>query len=223
VWKPINHVPAQKPLVHFEVLMTINNSATDHWDNFQWHVRNMNGQRLFTVDFDNFYTDVSYLLDDGTTNVTAQRFTNGVPFRFSLDMDFQMNQWSAAADGIPFITGQPITAAGASLTLGAVAAVWAIFDSNNPGDNFMTFDDYRITALPTGTDLAWIERLGSVGNAFALRLHGPDECHYAIETTTDLLTWIPLKTNVVFDGSVDFIDTTSGVSPQRFYRARFVP
>jgi hypothetical protein len=134
-----------------------------------------------------------------------------------------MNQWSASFDGVQFVDGQPITTTGASLTLGDVSMVWAIYDANNPGDNFVTFDNYRITAMPTGTDLAWIETLGLVGNAFALRLHGPDECHYAIEASIDLLTWTPLKTNVVSGGSVDFVDTGSGPSPRRFYRARFLP
>lgn len=225
VWRPVNHYPTNKPVVHFEVQMTITSSSENrpNEDNFRWSVYNVEGHFLFEVDFDNFYKDVSFFLDDGSTTVTPQTFANDVPFLFSIDMDFQANQWSASIENRPFITGLPITTTGAQLTLGDVDAVWAIYDAGAPGDNSMLFDNYRITAMPVGTDLAWIERLGFVGTAFALRLHGPDECLYAIETSVDLLTWTALKTNMVTAGSFDFIHSPAASSPARFYRARFVP
>jgi hypothetical protein len=87
----------------------------------------------------------------------------------------------------------------------------------------MVFDNYRITAAPTGIASAWLEPLGHVGSAFLLRLHGPNDCRYAIESTTNLSAWLPLKTNVVTGGSFDFIDTNLSGSPTRLYRARFIP
>ena len=227
VWRPVNHVPTNKPIVQFEALMTITASSitSPNADNFRWSVYNIDGQRLFTVDFDNYFTDVSYLLDgeSPTSIVTTQRFTNDVPFLFSLAMDFELNSWSAAIDGITFIYNQPITTAGASLTLGDVDAVWAIYDPDNPGDNFMAFDDYRLTAIPASATASRLELLSMDGTATALRLHGPSGYRYAIETSTNMVNWIPLRTNVTSDGSFDFVHLGAEASLLRMYRARFVP
>jgi len=226
VWKPVDHVPTSKPLVNFEVLMTITPSSTNqpNLDNFRWSVYNIEGDRLFSVDFDNYFLDVSYRLDDAPTNrVTSQLFTNDVSFKFSLTMDFQSNQWSAAIDDTAFLTGLPITTTNAPLNLGDVDAVWVIFDTDDPGDNYMVFDDYRITAAPAGTDSAWLQQLGLAGGNFLLRLHGPEQCSYAIDVTTNLATWKPLKTNVVTGGYFDHVDAQTDGFPMRLYRARLVP
>jgi hypothetical protein len=213
-------------LVTFDVLMTIVDSTLAHTnrDIFRWSVYNMQGDRLFSVDFDNLFLDVSYRLDGAATLVvTDQLFTNDVPFQFSLSMDFQSNQWSAAIDGVPFLTGLPITTTNAPLNLGDVDAVWVITDPDDPGDNHMVFDNYRVTAASTETGSAWLEPLGHVGNLFLLRLHGPNDCRYALDVTTNLTTWLPLKTNVVTGGYFDYIDTDLAGSPMRLYRGRLVP
>ena len=226
VWRPINHVPATQPVVRFEVLMTIiaSSASQPNLDNFRWSVYNMEGNRLFSVDFDNFFLDVSYQLDGASSNVlTGQAFANDVPFLFGLAMDFQSNQWSASVDGVTFLDGLPITTTNAPLNLGDVDAVWAIFDPDAPGDNYMVFDNYRLTAEPAGTDAAWLQQLGFAGSNFLLRLYGPEQCRYAIEATTNLLTWTPLKTNVVTGGYFDYLDSNLNGGPARLYRARLVP
>jgi hypothetical protein len=226
VWRPINHLPTEKPLVNFEVLMTVVDStqAQPNRDNFRWSVYNIEGDRLFSVDFDNYFLDVSYQLDGPVTNVvTDQLFTNDVPFWFSLSMNFESNQWSAAIDGHPFLAGLPITTTSAPLNLGDVDAVWAIYDTNAPGDNYMVFDNYRITAAPIAVASARLEQLAHGDNLFLLRLHGPDDCRYALDVTTNLTTWLPLKTNVITGGYFDYIDTDLSGSPMRLYRGRLVP
>lgn len=226
VWRPVNHLPTERPLVTFEVLMTIVDSTLAHTnrDIFRWSVYNIQGDRLFSVDFDNLFLDVSYQLDGtATTTVTDQLFTNDVPFRFSLSMNFDSNRWSAAIDGVPFLNGLPITTTNAPLNLGDVDAVWVITETDGPGDNYMVFDDYGITAAPSAVASAWLEPLGHVGHAFQLRLHGPSGCRYAIDATTDLGIWLPLKTNVVTGGYFDYIDTNLDGSPTRLYRGRLVP
>lgn len=226
VWKPVNHIPDDKPIVTFEVLMTITTSSESrpNLDDFRWSIYNMEGDRLFSVDFDNFYLDVSYRLDGSPTNVvTDTLFTNDVPFQFSLSMDFQSNQWSAAIDGNTFLADLPITSSNAPLNLGDVDAVWAIFDTNTPGDNYMIFDNYRITAAPRGTDSAWLQPLGRAGDYFLLRLHGPEQCSYALEVSTNTVGWTALKTNVVTGGYSDYVDAPLDAAPMRLYRARLVP
>lgn len=42
---------------------------------------------------------------------------------------------------------------------------------------------------------------------------------YRIETSTNLLHWVPVCTNVVTDGALHFVDPDAAESPSRFYRA----
>jgi hypothetical protein len=226
VWRPVNHSPGERPVVTFEVWMTIVDSTatSPNRDNFRWSIYNIEGDRLFSVDFDNHYLDVSYQLDGPFTNVVTDRtFTNDVPMRFGLIMDFEANRWSAAIDGVTFLSDLPITTIKAPLTFGDVDAVWVIFDPDEPGDNYMVFDDYRIRAASSSVRSARLETLGHLGSGFLLRLHGPNECRYAIDVSTDLITWQALKTNVVTGSYYDFIDTDLGSAPVRLYRARWVP
>jgi hypothetical protein len=226
VWRPVIHDPVLEPLIHFEVLMTITPSTQDrpNLDNFRWSVYNRQGDRLFSLDFDNYFLDVSYQLDGNSSNVVTDRiFTNDVPLRLELFLDLLANQWSARIDGETFLDGLPMTTTNAPLNLGDIDAVWAIYNTDEPGDNFMVFDDYRITAATTDVTAARLELLGTFDGAPVLRLYGPNECRYAIESTTDNFTWTPLKTNLITGGYADWVDGAGGGSPMRLYRARFVP
>jgi hypothetical protein len=44
-----------------------------------------------------------------------------------------------------------------------------------------------------------------------------------VETSTNLVNWMPRRTNIVIDTSFDFTDNVPGQQPRRFYRARLVP
>ena len=138
-------------------------------------------------------------------------------------MDFEANQWSASMEGRTFLSGLPITTTNAPLNLGDVDAVWVIYDTNAPGDNFMVFDDYRLTAAPTSIASSQLETLGVWSNGFLLRLHGTDNCRYAIEASDNAVSWFPLKTNVVTGGYSDFLDASPPTTSLRLYRSRWVP
>lgn len=225
VWAPVNFEPAQLPIVQFDVTMTVFASSSEYPnpDNFYWSVYNMDGQRLFTVDFDNYYMDISYFLDGESGLIeTGQSFTSDVQFRFSITMNFQANQWSAAIEGQEFISNAPITTTNASLNLGDVDAGWAIYDPAFPGDNYMAFDDYRLTAEAAAT-WAWLESLGFLNGEFVLRIHGSEGTRHCVDASTDMAEWTSLKTNTVSGGFFDFIDQSAAAHPLRFYRSRRVP
>ena len=151
--------------------------------------------------------------------VTGQGFPNDVQFLLTITMDFGTHTWTAAIDGQEFISGVPITTANAALNLGDVDAGWAIYDPTDPGDNYMAFDDYRLTAV-TSVGPSWLESLGFLGGDFVLRVHGSEDARYSIDASEDLSTWMPLKTNVVSGGFFEFIDREASAHPQRFYRSR---
>jgi len=149
VWRPINFSPiaANLPVVQFSVLMSIVDSSNTNYDDFYWSVYNAQGDRLFTLDFDNYYHGIYYALD-GTNNWvwTGRTFANDDSNTLVITMDFIQNSWSATFDGVLLATNKPITTTGAPLNLGDVDARWRVFDPAYPGDNYMVFDNYQITA-----------------------------------------------------------------------------
>ena len=49
------------------------------------------------------------------------------------------------------------------------------------------------------------------------------DAKYRIDYTTNLVSWLPLRTNTAFGGTFQFEDVSSGNSPARFYRTQRVP
>jgi hypothetical protein len=226
-WQPLNYSPlaANQPIVKFSVLMSIVDSTNDDFDNFRWSVYNGAVDRLFSLDFDNYYTNVSYLLD-GTNGLvtTGVSFAPGSNYTLLVTMNFAANRWSATLNNALLATNQLITTTGAALNLGDIDAVWLVYDTNAPGDNFMLFDNYRVTAEAPPMTSAQMECLGHNGKGWALlRVFGPDDSRWAVEGTTNLLNWSALKTNVVSGGYFDMFDMTAVGLTQRLYRARLVP
>jgi hypothetical protein len=153
VWRPINFSPiaANMPVVQFSVLMSIVDSANTNYDDFYWSVCNAQGDRLFTLDFDNYSRRIYYLLDGTNNRVwTGRTFANDDTNTLVITMNFTENSWNATFGGVPLATTKPITTTGAPLNLGDVDAEWAVYNPAHPGDNYMVFDNYRITteALP---------------------------------------------------------------------------
>ncbi|MBL9139329.1 MAG: hypothetical protein JNK85_25900 [Verrucomicrobiales bacterium] len=227
VWRPVAYVPGptNPPIVRFSVLMQIEDSATvTNRDDFRWSVYNGRGDRLFTLDFDNDALGINYLLDNNSFVSTGKTFTNAVPYRLEVVMNFQANQWSSTLDGQVLTDKLAITTRASPLDFGDMDAVWAIRTPGKPGDNFLVFDDYLVVAEdgqvrppPTLTALGLL-RPGQ----FLLRCAGTAGVRYVIQGSADLAVWFPLKTNTMpTDASFDFLDQ-SGVGA-RLYRAMELP
>lgn len=229
VWQPINVDPlrAGTPLVTFSVLMEVTDSSNTNWDDFYWSVYNSQSDRLFTIDFDNYYLAVNYALDGTNRFVsTGATFTNGVPYPLTITMDFSRGRWSATLGGTVLTTNLPMTTTNAPLNLGDVDAVWVPYDPVLPGDNLMVFDNYQITAQsgappPSRPTLQSFQRLAD--GSTLLRLYGQANARFAIDASTNLAAWTALKTNVATDGYFDYADTNAAGLRLRFYRGRWVP
>jgi len=225
VWRPINFSPTTNmPVVQFSVLMSIVDSSTNNYDNFYWSVYNSQGNRLFTLDFDNYDLGIYFLLD-GTNDFvwSGEEFTNDDTNTLVITMNFFQNYWSSTFDGVLLATNQPITTTGAPLNLGDVDAVWSVYDTNAPGDNYMLFDNYRITAEVVPPPAPRLRVLGRTGDGqFLLRVLGQSGARFAIDATSNLRQWTALKTNVVTDGFFDHVDSSAPAFARRFYRARWV-
>lgn len=227
IWKPIDFdaVAAGYPTVKFSVQMQIKDSANTHYDIFRWSIYNIQGDRLFSLDFDNDFLDIAYLLD-GTNQIvfTTNKFENDVTYTLNVTMNLASNRWSASLDNTLIATNKLITTTNAPLNLGDVDAVWLvnqISGTNAPGDNYMIFDNYTITAeMPP----ARVQLLGRTAEGWSLlRVNGQNNSRWSLDATTNLVNWTALKTNVISGTNFDHVDTTSAGLPRRFYRARLVP
>lgn len=234
---PLDPVASGYPIVKFAVLLNIIDSSNGQQDIFRWSVYNQQLDRLFSIDFDNFYKDVSYWLD-GTNDlkVTLLRFTNNVSYPLNITMNFAANRWSATFNNQLIATNQFITTVNAGLTLSDVDAVWLVnqitytnaqkqaITTNAPGNNYMLFDNFRITAETIPVNQAQVKFLGRTSEGWGLlRVSGTDGLRWAVEATTNFVNWTTLKTNLISGGYADLVDTTSAGQARRFYRARYVP
>jgi hypothetical protein len=218
IYQPINKALAQMRCL---VTMAIIDSSNTNWDDFYWSVYNQKGKHLFTLDFDNFELKLYYRLD-GTNNRTwsGLTFSNAISYKLSVLLDFAGNRWSAIFDNKLVATNQPITTIGADPNLGDFDVAWVIYDPTAPGDNFMVFDDYQISATVPQPQL---KLLGLLNGSPTFRLTGPADNSFAIDTTTNLINWLSLKTNITTGGSFDYSDDNAVGLPRRFYRGRWVP
>jgi hypothetical protein len=229
LWQPINFDPlaAGLPLVKFTVLMNIVDSENGNYDNFRWSVYNQQVQRLFSLDFDNYYTNVNYILN-GTNQLvtTSLHYSPSSNYLLTVTMNFASNRWSASLGDALIATNLPITTTNVPLNLGEIDAVWLVYDTNAPGDNYLLFDNYRITAealtVPAPPS-AQVQMLGSFSGLVWLQVLGTDDTRWSLDATTNLVNWTALKTNTITGGYFDHVDTTAAPYARRFYRARWVP
>jgi hypothetical protein len=228
VWRPLNFDPvaAALPIVTFSVTLSIYDSFTvTNRDCFRWSIYNTNngGERLFTLDFDNTTTEINYELDDEQFVFTGFLFENGRKdgdtYELVVIMNFADNLWSAWLNDEQIVDRKEMTTQGLALNLGDIEAVWVNATLDEPGDNFMAFDNYSVTAEPYPFSLNPLGRLSN--GTFLLRLTGEPERQYDIEVSDDLKEWYLLKPQTVGpDGTVIVDDSTASGYARSFYRAR---
>jgi hypothetical protein len=230
VYRPVPYspTPGRSERVRFEVDMCVIDSTNGEYDDFRWSLYNnegVNAQRLFTLNFDNSSYLISYSLDDTNGFLTTDKyFTNTLIYHLAIEMDFRTNDWSAFLDNERIVSHQPITTQGAALSMGDLDAVWVLGVAARPGDNYLLFDNYRISVESNTTvePEAALEGVAVLpGGQFLLRLSGPPGRTYVLEYSLDLHQWSAIKTGTVgSDGWLDFLDTDASQNSRRFYRAR---
>jgi hypothetical protein len=147
VWQPLDFAPATNQVVKFSTLMRIVNSGNGQYDNFRWSFYSRDSDRLFSLEFDNYYGQVNVILDDGAPAFSTEvYFDNDTVYELEVLMDYAHNAWSATLNGVLLATSLPISTLGAPNGLGDVDAVWAVAGAE-AGDNYMLFDDYRIQTI----------------------------------------------------------------------------
>jgi hypothetical protein len=228
VLRPLKLAPisTNRTLVTFAVLMQIVDSTNNEFDDFRWSVYNTNEARLFTLDFDNASRNISYGLDDNKGFVpTGSAFDTDGFYELIIQMNFARNLWSASLNGAVIVNSKPITTRGEALNVADIDAVWSIHNPSAPGNNYMIFDDYLVTAEGTASIPPVLEHKGFSSNRmFQLRIYGEQGLTYLIEASTDLRQWQTIREfTAPLGGIFDFVDPSSSRSASRFYRTRQKP
>jgi hypothetical protein len=129
--------------------MAIVDSNNGNEDYFWWIVRNTTNHPMLYIEFNNSIKFIDYSEDNFSLNAGLPLY-DGTINTFSLVMDFGRNLWSASWNGAPLtVFNQALTTTGAALTLGDIDAVWSFPNPSTPGNNYMIFDNYAVTAGPS--------------------------------------------------------------------------
>jgi hypothetical protein len=97
---------------------------------------------------------------------------------------------------------------------------------DNPRDQFVTVPGattVSFTLYPLGQSPPILFFSSFINGHFQFTLNGVPDAKYRIDYTTNLVSWLPLRTNTAFGGTFQFEDVSSGNSPARFYRTQRVP
>lgn len=222
IWRPLNYqVLSNYPVVKFSVIFQITDSSNGHYDDFRWSVYNTNDQRLFSIDFDNETLHINYSLDtSGEFYSTGYSFFNIGVYRLTIAMNFPKNRWVAEVNDIPITPSLPMTTKGYTLSLGDIDASWVLHDPQNPGNNYMIFDEFTVTAesIVSPPKLTLFK---TPTNNFELKLYGEPAIEYVIQTSTNLIQWTDLSTNTMPSfGAFTFTNIITETNGIKFFRVK---
>jgi C1A family cysteine protease len=153
VFPAVNFQPlaAGRPIVSFSADVAVYNSTNASYDRFAVMVFNSSSERLADITLDN--SNLKIFRGDGTgaMNDTGVRFSNAQRYTLSFTADFAANTWSASLDAIPLFSNQPFNSSGAVRDLSDVDFMWNIANTASPGNNFLVFDNYLLSAAAAAT------------------------------------------------------------------------
>lgn len=236
VYRPVAYDPLAKgtPLIEFSASVAVfDSNETTTYDSFHFSVFNNEDDLLAGVIFDNTEESFGIWRSDGIEFVhTGISFEHSVVYALSFIIDFEANTWTAMLDDEFLFRSAPFSNTGKLLDLGDVAAEWEITDTDDPGDNWLLFDDWRIAVVGSGGSNNQGEPLVAVtrfqrrpnGN-IALRWSAAPNARYQVEASTDLTTWnarLPGSLVTTGDGETEaaFIDNSAASAGARYYRVR---
>jgi len=225
LWRPVEEIKPEETKITFSVFMMIIDSTNGHRDDFRWSVYNSDEQHLVTLNFDNESKNINYALEDEEDfTSTGYEFENEAIYELKFVMDFANNSWTVTVGSEALVNEKQLTTTGINLTFGDLGPLWVIRKPETPGDNYMVFDDYRITVETndsppdTPPTLAW-DGWTDDGRAM-LQLGGDAMTDYTVEVSSDLENWNVLLTGKPGESGKKIEDADTQTNPNRFYRAR---
>lgn len=149
LYRPVNFQPVAqgRPIVNFSVDFSITDStfANGQYDDFGFSIYNRSGLLLATIRLDNSNLRIYY--NNGAADVdTGRQFVNATRHRLVFSANFAANVWSATLNGTALFTAIPLNTIGRTLDLGDVDVLWRLKSAGTPGDNYIIFDNYSLSA-----------------------------------------------------------------------------
>jgi hypothetical protein len=229
VYRPLAHDPVAEgtAALEFETLMGIEDSTNGRHDDFYFSFYNIAGQFLGAILLSNNpLTYGIWRLDGNGVFDTGIDFTHGELHLLNARIDPHANTWSAEFDGLPLFTGATFNATGRPRTFGPVAAEWQLDAAlpENHGDNWLLVADWRVTAVPPGTETFNVEEFSiSESGQPVLGWTGEPGWTYRVTWSDDLVEWLddlPGSSFIVTGKAapLQFTDPTPRGSGARYYR-----
>jgi alpha-N-arabinofuranosidase len=92
------------------------------------------------------------------------------------------------------------------------------------GTNFpATFPPYSLTLVTFAPAAAQLQSSLAPAGQLVLQVQGQSGVPYVIQTSPDLVNWIPVSTNLLTDNVLNLTNSISSISPQQFWRAVWLP
>jgi len=170
VYRPVNFQPVAqgRPIVTFATTMAVMDSDNGHYDYFAFSFFNRSGQLLAGIILDNQDLSISWDDRSGTVFDTGWTFPNNASIWLVVTIDFGANTWSATLGNTNIFSNRRFHAGGRVLDLGDISLQWFLRDPVQPGNNYLLFDNYGISATTFSTPPTIISqpvsRTNSVGS-----------------------------------------------------------
>lgn len=233
LWRPVNIDPlANDSLIRFSADMAVIDSDVGGFDSFYFSIFNQENDLLGSVVFDNSEDAFGiWRYDSDTFHDLSLGFDHATRYRLSLTIDYTENVWSAGLDDISLFREAPFTVSPETRNLGDVAVEWEISEPDNPGSNWLYFDNWslveerRETARPGGREPGLVPRIGRTRNGgIRLSWAAASGSVFVVESTEDLVNWTSVDPpEGVVAGAEEravFVDRSARGEAQRFYRVR---
>ena len=230
VWRPLDYDPigTGNSIVTVNTLLGIHDSTNEQYDSFHISIFNREENRLAGFVLDNRIDTFGAWRSDGTDNFSDldTGFEHDVVYDIEMRIDFDANRWSLDVDDIPLFADQVFTNTNHPLDLGDVSFEWELSDIDNPGDNWITFDNLRVEATGSGGGVEEALAVSEIRRTQRrIRITWPSVAgaEYQIEHSDDMIDWQQslADSRVIADGnSTTFVDRTAGNTRRRYYRVR---
>lgn len=186
LYRTVN-VPLSTGVVEFSVDLRIvdSTSARDyHRDDFSFVLCNTGGEDIGEILFEN-ETQKIWRWDGGAEYIdTGHSFVRGTDYTLSVSMDLANNTWSAYLGEQLIFKDATLNSTGRARNLASVDVVWSPLLPGFSGDNFMVFDNYRLsTAKQTPVIVSASEAQAKAGEPFAYKITATNAPHLSFSAT----------------------------------------
>lgn len=146
---------------------------------------------------------------DSSVQVSNISTTSGTYTNLGASQVFQLGNLNSGQQALISMTVTPGTIGFTTMRASAVTTSPEALLTNNATTNVVEVQAVTMSALG-----------GMSGSGqFSISLSGRNGTTYVIQSSTNLVDWIPVATNTVVSGSFEFTDSEASTSTLKFYRA----